>query len=112
MNWSYSDGDGIKFSLGWICSLSWVYLRTPFLSGPSSPLNGEQISVDPVEAVGWRVLWRTSVQVEVSQYNFLTALHMDAAACPYLYLQRWDTAQLPAVLDGSSARSKVVEEVR
>lgn len=26
INWSHSAGDGIKFSLGWICSPSWVSL--------------------------------------------------------------------------------------
>lgn len=59
-------------------------LCTPFLRGPCSLSSEEQISEELAEAVGWRVLQKTSVQVAVSQYNFLTALHMDALACPYL----------------------------
>lgn len=84
-------------------------LCTPFLSGPHSPLNGDQISEEPVEAVGWRVLGRTSVQAAVSQYNFLSVLCVDAAACPYLYLWCWALLSSLTSMDGSSARSKVVE---
>lgn len=59
-------------------------LGTPFQRGSCSLLSEQQISEELVEAVGWRALQKTSGQVAVSQYNFLTVLHMDAPVCPYL----------------------------
>lgn len=59
-------------------------LGTPFQRGSCLLLSEQQISEELVEGVGWRALQKTSGQVAVSQYNFLTVLHMDAPACPYL----------------------------